>query len=107
MSTTQSVLHRVGLVVDREFGNRVLALAAHMHVWVVNSPTNRVVADAIWSTDSGGAENCLNKGVRPVLKKVPGTFSLEKIPSTFSLPDASGQVHGTPWGPIFEGPLPQ
>ncbi len=63
MSTTQSVLHRVGLVVDREFGNRVLALAAHMHVWVVDSPTNRVVADAIWSTDSGGAENCLNKGV--------------------------------------------
>jgi hypothetical protein len=63
MSTTQSGLHRVRLVLDREFGNRVLALATHMHVWVVDSPTNRVVADAIWSTNSSGAENCLNKGV--------------------------------------------
>jgi hypothetical protein len=37
----------VAIVVDREFGGRILALATRTRVWAVDSPTNRRVAERL------------------------------------------------------------
>lgn len=42
--------YTVGVVVDPEFGERLEALAARMHVWVVDSSANRAVAKRIWAS---------------------------------------------------------
>ncbi len=38
----------VALVVDPEYGQRLEALAVEMPVWVADTPTNRVAAEALW-----------------------------------------------------------
>jgi hypothetical protein len=53
--------HSVALVVDRQFGERLVALSERLHVWVINSPANRSVAERIWR-DLGGAHS-LERGV--------------------------------------------
>jgi len=45
--------HTVALVVDPEFGEQLVALSHRVHVWVVDTPTNRAVAERIWR-ESGG-----------------------------------------------------
>jgi hypothetical protein len=42
----------VAVVVDPHFGERLTELAQRMHVWVVDTPANRPVAERIWSTVS-------------------------------------------------------
>jgi hypothetical protein len=47
--------HRVYVVVDREFGERLGTLTPGVPVWIVDTPTNRVVAQRLWKerpTDS-------------------------------------------------------
>ena len=63
MRSPHSDVHRVGLVVDTEFGSSIFALAARMHVWVIDSPTNRVDAETIWSRKSADAAKHLEVGV--------------------------------------------
>ena len=41
--------HTVGLVVDPNFGQGLYALVERMHVWVVDRPANRKVAEALWA----------------------------------------------------------
>lgn len=49
MVSTQS--HKVGLVVDRNFGDRIPQLARSFHVWVVESPSNTPVIQRFWETE--------------------------------------------------------
>jgi hypothetical protein len=42
---------KVGLVVDRNFGPRVTAIARAFHVWTVQSPTNTPCIDEFWRTE--------------------------------------------------------
>lgn len=42
-------VHSVGLVVDRNFGRRLLNIADRLHVWIVESPENRLAAEEVWS----------------------------------------------------------
>jgi hypothetical protein len=40
--------YRVAIVVDREFGPQLDALAKRLHVWICDSPINRPAVEAIW-----------------------------------------------------------
>jgi hypothetical protein len=56
--------HRVGLVLDRKFGNRVQALSERMHVWMVDSEANRRSAEIIWAaTKNADSRDPLEHGV--------------------------------------------
>ena len=39
----------IAIVVDENFGERLQSLADQMPVWVADTPTNRTVAEALWS----------------------------------------------------------
>jgi hypothetical protein len=43
--------HRVFVVLDREYGERLCELAAKGPVWIVDTLTNRAVAQRIWTAD--------------------------------------------------------
>jgi hypothetical protein len=43
--------HRVLVVVDREYGERLAELADAGPVWIVDTPVNRVVAQRIWAAN--------------------------------------------------------
>jgi hypothetical protein len=45
--------HRVALIVDRVFGDSLETLETSVHVWVVDTPVNRVVAERIWKSRNG------------------------------------------------------
>ena len=40
--------HTVALVVDPEFGERLADLSRRIHVWALDTPTNRTVAERVW-----------------------------------------------------------
>jgi hypothetical protein len=43
--------YRVFVVLDREFGGRIFALAETGPVWIVDTPLNRAAAQKIWAVD--------------------------------------------------------
>jgi hypothetical protein len=43
--------YRVFVVLDREYGERLFELVANGPVWIVDTPTNRAVAQKIWTAD--------------------------------------------------------
>jgi hypothetical protein len=45
--------HRVAVVVDPEFGYALLRLASHVHVWIIDTLTNRAAAEIVWSKEGG------------------------------------------------------
>ena len=47
--------HRVAVVVDRTFGERLLPLARRLHVWVCDTPTNHEAAEKAWAAIPPGA----------------------------------------------------
>ena len=44
--------HRVAIVVDPAFGDRLDALAGRMHVWVADTSANRAAAERFWATST-------------------------------------------------------
>lgn len=46
--------HKVGLVVDRQFGERVRELARSFHLWVIESPQNSPMARQVWTDEPAG-----------------------------------------------------
>ena len=45
--------HRVVIVVDPAFGERLVDLVERMHVWVVRSPANEEVVQRLWAESDG------------------------------------------------------
>jgi hypothetical protein len=43
--------YRVIVVLDREYGKRLSELVARGPVWIIDTPTNRTVAQKIWAAD--------------------------------------------------------
>ncbi len=39
-----------GLVLNRDYGIALKQLSKLMHVWAIDSPSNRIAAEAIWSS---------------------------------------------------------
>jgi hypothetical protein len=52
--------YTVGIVVDPDFGERLRVVAGRIHTWVVDTPPNRAVAEAIWRA---APERDLERGV--------------------------------------------
>ena len=40
--------YKVGIVVNRSFGDRIVKLAKQFHLWVIESPVNLPVIQSIW-----------------------------------------------------------
>lgn len=47
-----SLNYTIGLVLDGSFGERLLQVAATMHVWALDSALNRAVAERYWAANS-------------------------------------------------------
>ncbi len=41
--------HHVAIVFDPDFGDALRTLAQQMHVWVVDTPANKIIAREIWA----------------------------------------------------------
>lgn len=95
--------YAVGIVVDPDFGERLRTVAERIHTWVVDSPTNRAVAETIWRVmpshdlergvtafrvdpHQTRAEWCLD--ILPVVVEHHGQFSHEPPVSVL-------EIHGT------------
>jgi hypothetical protein len=48
-----STEHGVAIVVDRGFGDRLIALARRLHVWIIDSPVNRPAYGEVWRAAPG------------------------------------------------------
>lgn len=47
--------YTIALVLDPEFGQKLATLAARVHTWAIDTPTNRAVAERMWkATESEG-----------------------------------------------------
>lgn len=86
--------HRVALVLDRCFGNRLVDLAKRLHVWVVFSDVNKKAYDLFWSVwadeDKGGDE--LESGMSVFRMSIAENICeelLDLIPMIFD--------HHSPW----------
>jgi hypothetical protein len=55
-----SSCYAVGIVVDPDFGDRLVPLASRLHVWIVDTPPNRAAAERVWAAD---AAYSLERGV--------------------------------------------
>jgi hypothetical protein len=53
--------HVVAVVVDPAFGDRLLALAGRVHVWIIDTPANKAAAESVWR--EGGAAYSSERGV--------------------------------------------
>ena len=42
-------VHRVALVVDPEFGDRIHPISQHVHVWAADTAANRRTAERVWA----------------------------------------------------------
>jgi hypothetical protein len=72
--------HRVGIVVDRDFGSHIVDLARSMHLWVVDSAANRPAIDA--ARRSGGIAPTADPSGTAADPMGPGVTS-------FAAPDAA------------------
>lgn len=43
--------HKVAIVVEPDFGDRLAELSRRLHVWVCDTPANRAAARSIWGDD--------------------------------------------------------
>jgi hypothetical protein len=43
--------YRVAIVVDRDYGSKLEALASSCHVWAVRSPQNEAATEVIWASE--------------------------------------------------------
>lgn len=57
--------HRVGIVVDPEFGEQILPLARQLHLWVVHSVANTPAIRDFWAQEASSAvsDDALDTGV--------------------------------------------
>jgi len=80
ISVSQAIVHRVALVLDREFGNKVLALSDRMHVWMIDSPTNRAAAEELWAGHRDDPRDPLEHGVTlftPTIGRTPAEIAVD------------------------------
>jgi hypothetical protein len=48
---SQGTAHKVAIVVDRNFGNKLVDLARQYHVWIVESSSNTPVIRDVWASE--------------------------------------------------------
>jgi hypothetical protein len=50
--------YKVALVVDKDFGEKLLELASRLHVWVCSTPQNRKLAAVFWAEQAAHSLEC-------------------------------------------------
>ena len=66
-------MQKVYLVVDREFGERLVTLAQTGHVWAIASPANSPVIHTFWERSSGAPDDDpMGPGITSYLELEPG-----------------------------------
>lgn len=53
--STPELEHKVAIVADRAFGDRLSDLAREKHVWIVESPMNSPSIEAVWAREPDNA----------------------------------------------------
>src|SRR5438093_759361 len=88
--------HAVALVVDPEFGERPLDLSRRIHVWALDTPTNRTVAERVWR-EAGGTHS-LENGIT-TFKGSPDAASDEIVGHQLPTIDLhhGAHSHSPPW----------
>ena len=94
--------HKVGLVVDRQFGDRLLDLSRSFHTWVVESPTNSPMVQRIWNTERKSAEDdSLDSGATSFQSSERETPEQMCVRLATDLDDHHGEFgHEPPWSEI-------
>ncbi len=94
--------HRVAIVVDREFGPALSALASRYHVWVVESPTNSPFVREEWEQQSSDSDtDPMGLGVTSfeAAAEEPAEAMCERIAD--DVEDHHGEFgHDPPWSEI-------
>jgi hypothetical protein len=96
--------HGVAVVVEPEFGDKLLALGERIHVWVIGTPVNRASAEALWRNHRGGPS--LDRGATTfaadpadprdeVIASMLDTIDLHHGPYSHTPPWSVLEVYGT------------
>jgi hypothetical protein len=94
--------HKVGLVVDREFGDRMVDLARSFHLWVVESPTNSGVVRRIWNAEARSHDDdALGSGVTSFEASESESPEEMSVRISGDLDEHHGEfAHDPPWSEI-------
>ncbi|HEV7299509.1 MAG TPA: hypothetical protein VGN72_09115 [Tepidisphaeraceae bacterium] len=92
--------YKVAIVVDREFGSRLDAVAKQLHVWICDSPTNRAAFDAVHRS-RGEWRYDLESGVT-IFKCDPIESAEDALIAVLGAVDLhhGGYSHDPPWSGI-------
>jgi hypothetical protein len=60
--------HAVAIVVDRDFSTRLNDLAEWVHVWVIDTPENRVATERVW--ERTGRQYSFERGVTTFISNI-------------------------------------
>lgn len=61
--------YSVALVLDSAFGEALKQLAERLHVWVVDTPANRAVAESVWASEQPFRYN-IERGITTFASKL-------------------------------------
>jgi hypothetical protein len=88
--------HAVALVLDPEFGERLVDLSRRIHVWVVDTTTNRRVAARVWREAAG--VHSFESGIT-TFKERAGASAAEIVRGQLPAIDLhhGAQSHSPPW----------
>jgi hypothetical protein len=99
--------YAVALVLDPEFGEKIVDLASRIHVWVVASPTNCSIAKALWgnqpirtpSIETGITTFDVDLNATPEqwCKGILGTIDLHHGEHSHTPPYSRLEIYGLPF----------
>lgn len=108
--------HGVALVVDRAFGDRLNALATRLHVWVIDTPTNKAAVETIRretsaapSLERGATTFAADADARPegIVASMLASIDLHHGQDGHSPPWSFLEVYGAPLTPTLIAALAQ
>lgn len=100
----EEIAHTVAIVVDRSFGDRLLPLSRRLHVWIIDSSTNRPARDKVWNetqeyTLESGATLFFDDGTQPsdvVVAQMLDDVERHHGEGAHTPPMSRLEVYGTP-----------
>jgi hypothetical protein len=94
--------YKVGIVVDRNYGDRILELASSFHLWAVESPSNTPTIQRFWAIAHPEPDaDPLGPGITSF--KAPETESAEEMCARIAgdIDEHHGEfAHDPPWSEI-------
>src|SRR2546428_8732448 len=94
--------YTVALVVDPQFGDRLLSLAQRVHTWVVDAPTNKETAERFWASLPNPSAQGIEKGITTFIHRPHGVAEKWCSDIIGSLDDHHNQYAHTPGYTVLE-----